>query len=315
MRSIIGPPTAISKDVQPPARKSRLADDLPHVACVEEPGPDDAVGTLWPTRRCSQAPIHPKLRTGVELRIKVQSSRLHRTVDFTTTEFSEMPKALKRISRITLRDQVLDSIRKAIIGGQFKASEKIPEEDLASQLGVSRTPIREAIRMLEQQGIVQVRPKEGTYIASFGSEEVKDGLQVRLVLEQLALRQSIERLSSHEWSEHCGRLQKLLDSMFDAAEKMDAVKSIELDIEWHTRMVDASRNQSLSRIWRLTGLSNFIWSLEYRQYPVSSDQLKAYAESHEGLLSVLRTGDQCACAEAIRLHSQTKFEHLDPESV
>ena len=224
-----------------------------------------------------------------------------------------MPICLKRISRIALRDQVLDSIRSAIITGTLKASEKIPEEDLAAQLGVSRTPIREAIRMLEQQGIVQVRPKEGTYVASFGSEEVKDGLHVRLALEQLALRQSIERLSSHEWRKLCDRLQELLDSMLAAAEPADAVKSIELDIAWHTNLIDASRNQSLSRTWRLTGLSNLIWSLEYRQYPVSSERLKAYAQSHERLLSVLRTRNQRACAEAVRLHSQEKFENLDPE--
>ena len=168
--------------------------------------------------------------------------------------------------------------------------------------------------MLEQQGIVRVRPKDGTYVASFEAEEVKDGLHVRLVLEQLALRQSIERLSSDEWSRHCGRLQKLLDSMFDAADKVNAVKSIELDIDWHTEMIDASRNQSLSRIWRLTGLSNLIWSLEYRQYPVNSEELKTYAESHEELLSVLRTRDQRACAEAMRLHNQAKFEDLHLEA-
>ena len=225
-----------------------------------------------------------------------------------------MPSGLQRISRIALRDQVLDSIRNAIIRGTLKASEKIPEEELATQLGVSRTPIREAIRMLEQQGIVQVRPKEGTYVASFGLEEVKDGLQVRLALEELALRQSIERLSGHEWSRHCDRLQKLLESMFDAAEEVDAVKSIELDIEWHDRMIEASRNQSLSRTWRLTGLSNLVWSLEYRQYPVTSEQLKAYAESHEELLSVLRTRDKSACGEAIRLHNRKKFQNLNPDS-
>ena len=225
-----------------------------------------------------------------------------------------MPRGLQRISRIALRDQVLDSIRNAIIRGTLKASEKIPEEELATRLGVSRTPIREAIRILEQQGIVRVRPKEGTYVASFGSEEVEDGLQVRLALEELALRQSIERLSSQEWSKHCDRLQKLLDSMFDAAEKVDAVKSIELDIEWHDRTIEASRNQSLSRAWKLTGLSNLVWSLEYSQYPVTSEQLKIYAESHEELLSVLRTRDQSACAEAIRLHNRRKFENLSPDS-
>ena len=65
--------------------------------------------------------------------------------------FPKMPQQLKKIVRIPLRDQILDSIKRAIITGKFRASEKISEEELAEQLGVSRTPIREAIRVLEQQ--------------------------------------------------------------------------------------------------------------------------------------------------------------------
>ena len=98
-----------------------------------------------------------------------------------------MPQQLKKIVRIPLRDQILDSIKRAIITGKFRASEKISEEELAEQLGVSRTPIREAIRVLEQQGLVEVIPEDGTYVTSFDSDQIKDGLHVRVALEQLAL--------------------------------------------------------------------------------------------------------------------------------
>ena len=84
-----------------------------------------------------------------------------------------MPQQLKKIVRIPLRDQILDSIKRAIITGKFKASEKISEEELAEQLGVSRTPIREAIRVLEQQGLVEVIPKDGTYVTSFIQTRLK----------------------------------------------------------------------------------------------------------------------------------------------
>ena len=117
-----------------------------------------------------------------------------------------MPQQLKKIVRIPLRDQILDSIKRAIITGKFRASEKISEEELAEQLGVSRTPIREAIRVLEQQGLVEVIPKDGTYVTSFDSDQIKDGLHVRVALEQLALKQSIERLSDSEWRKHCDYL-------------------------------------------------------------------------------------------------------------
>ncbi len=222
-----------------------------------------------------------------------------------------MAQILKKLTRVALRDQILDSIRKAIIRGQFKASEKISEEDLAAQLGVSRTPIREAIRILEQQGIVMVIPKGGTYVASFDSEEIKDGLYVRVALEQLALKQSFERLSDHEWSVHCGQLQKLLDSMNDAAEKNNSEKNIELDIEWHTNIIDAARNHNLSRTWRLTGLSNFIWSIEYRLYPLNAEDLKIAVERHEKQLGILLTRDPILCAEELQFHIMRKIKDID----
>ena len=110
-------------------------------------------------------------------------------------------------------------------------------------------------RVLVQQGLVEVIPKDGTYVTSFDSDQIKDGLHVRFALEQLALKQSIERLSDSEWRKHCEHLQDLVDQMLKAAKDFDAEKDAELDIDWHTAIIDASRNQNLSRTWRLTGLS------------------------------------------------------------
>ena len=77
-----------------------------------------------------------------------------------------------------------------------------------------------AIRVLEQQGLVEVIPKDGTYVTSFDSDQIKDGLHVRFTLEQLALKQSIERLSDSEWRKHCEHLQDLVDQMLKAAEDL-----------------------------------------------------------------------------------------------
>ena len=222
-----------------------------------------------------------------------------------------MSQRLKKIVRIPLRDQILDSIKRAIITGKFKASEKISEEELAAQLGVSRTPIREAIRVLEQQGLLEVIPKDGTYVTSFDSEQIKDGLHVRVALELLALKQSLERLSNLEWRNHCHELQKLLDLMFDAAQNLDAEKDAELDIEWHTTIIDASRNQNLSRTWRLTGLSHFIWSLEYRLYPLNQDDLLKHFERHKKLLHVFNEKNPEQCASELQYHIIRKIQDID----
>ncbi len=143
-----------------------------------------------------------------------------------------------------------------------------------------------AIRVLEQQGLVEVIFKDGTYVTSFDSDQIKDGLHVRFALEQLGLKQSIERLSDSEWRTHCEHLQDQFDQMLKAAEDFDAEKDAELDIDWHTAIVDASRNQNLSRTWRLTGLSHFIWSIKHRLYPLNQNDLLSHHERHQKLLYV-----------------------------
>src|SRR6202050_5101369 len=86
--------------------------------------------------------------------------------------------ALQPVKREALRDQVVKAIRDAIIQGRLRPGEKVPEGDLAQQLTVSRTPIREAIRVLEGQGLVEVNPKRGTYIAMPDRADAADGLAV-----------------------------------------------------------------------------------------------------------------------------------------
>ena len=165
--------------------------------------------------------------------------------------------------------------------------------------------------VLEQQGLVEVIPKDGTYVTSFDSDQIKDGLHVRVALEQLALKQSIERLSDSEWRKHCEHLQDLVDQMLKAAEDFDAEKDAELDIDWHTVIIDASRNQNLSRTWRLTGLSHFIWSIEYRLYPLNQNDLLSHHERHQKLLDVFIEKNPEKCAKELQHHILRKIQDID----
>jgi len=218
---------------------------------------------------------------------------------------------LEKLQKVSLREQILDAIRNAIIEGKFKAGEKIPEQELATQLGVSRTPIREAIRVLEQQGLLEIRPQNGTYVASLNKEESKDGLYVRAALEELAVCQALERLTAQEWDELCAQYQQLLVEGNNAAAKNDPVAAIDFDTKWHVLLVDAARNRSLSRAWRMTGAANLIWSFEFDLYPVDKDAFRAWVARHEELLDVFRGRDPDACAAAIRFHILRKAADID----
>ena len=85
-----------------------------------------------------------------------------------------------------LREVVFENIRKAIIEGVLKPGERLMEIQLSEQLGVSRTPVREAIRMLELEGLVVMLPRKGAYVANISKKDLMDILEVRVGLEGLA---------------------------------------------------------------------------------------------------------------------------------
>ena len=223
-----------------------------------------------------------------------------------------MDHRLGKIKIISLREQVITAIRDAIIEGKFKPGEKIPEQELAQQLGVSRTPIREAIRILEQQGLVVTVPKSGTYVTESNIEKIKEAIVVRVVIEQLALREAIEHLDDGEWGKFMNALEDILHRMQIASEDGDGVALTELDIDWHSQIVDAAHNQYLSWLWRSSGLQYLIWSPERSLYPLAKDKWwEVIYGRHKKLLDSLKSRNIEKCCAAIQEHIEQKYQDLD----
>jgi DNA-binding GntR family transcriptional regulator len=214
---------------------------------------------------------------------------------------------LQPLKREALRDQVVRAIRDAIIQGKLRPGEKVPEEDLAKQLTVSRTPIREAIRVLEGQGLVEVNPKRGTYIAMLDRGDAADGLAVRAALETLAVEEAIARLGEVDWSKFIGKLEEILQEMAQAVAANDAIRGVELDIEFHATLMEASRNRHLWRAWHAIGIPFLVWSPERELYPSSPPDL---VERHRQVLTAIQTYDPRISAEAIRLHLSRKLDDI-----
>ncbi len=221
------------------------------------------------------------------------------------------PSRLAPLARKNLSEQIIDAIRNAIVEGRFRPGDKIPEAELAEQLGVSRTPVREAFKLLEQQGLIEIRSKHGTYVASMNRAEAEDGLHVRAALEVLAVRQALQRLSTQEWDELCGRYEAMLQDAWRASDTADAVAGIEFDIAWHTLLVESAQNQALLRTWSMAGLSNLIWSFEFELYPLDDVAFKSWVLRHVEFLDVLRGRDPDACEEAVRSHILIKVADVD----
>lgn len=143
-----------------------------------------------------------------------------------------------------LREIVFEYLRNAILNGELEPGERLMELQLAQQLGVSRTPVREAIRKLELEGLVEMIPRKGAYVADVSIKDILDILEVRMFLEGLAAYFAAERMSDEEIDE----LKKISKKFEDEIVTMEKEEMIELDNKFHDMIIKGSRNNKLLQI-------------------------------------------------------------------
>ena len=119
---------------------------------------------------------------------------------------------------LPLRDVVFNTLREAILKGDLKPGERLMELQLASKLGVSRTPIREAIRMLEQEGLAVTTPRKGAEVAKMTLKDMEDVLEIRDALDELAVRIACQKISDEQLRQ--------LEDMKELFEKSDGLKVV-----------------------------------------------------------------------------------------
>ena len=143
-----------------------------------------------------------------------------------------------------LRELVFESLREAIIGGMLYPSERLMEIQLAEEMGVSRTPVREAIRKLELEGLVVMIPRKGAYVAGLSLKDIADVFEIRGALEGLAAELAAERATDEELE----AMERYLVKISEEIENGDLTKVVETDTDFHTLIYKASRNTRLSQI-------------------------------------------------------------------
>lgn len=152
-----------------------------------------------------------------------------------------------RLSPITLesyrplREIVFETIREAIISGVLKPGERLMEVQLAEEMGVSRTPVREAIRKLELENFVVMIPRKGAYVADISTKDVVDVFEIRSALESLAAGLAAERITEEE-------LEELKQILVQNGESQSLEEVIAVDTKFHDVLYKASRNERLVQI-------------------------------------------------------------------
>ncbi|MDI6600379.1 MAG: GntR family transcriptional regulator [Thermoanaerobacteraceae bacterium] len=143
-----------------------------------------------------------------------------------------------------LRDLVFEYMKESIISGEFKPGERLMEVQLASKLGVSRTPIREAIRKLELEGLVIMVPRKGAYVSDLSQKDILEVFEVRTALEGLAASLAAERMSNEELH----MLTNIMEKFRECVDKSDENGIIEADTEFHNLIFQTTRNDRLIQI-------------------------------------------------------------------
>ena len=145
---------------------------------------------------------------------------------------------------LALRDQVLAELRRRIVNGDYPPGQRLTEDRLAADFGVSRNPVREALRIVQAEGLVTMTPRRGAVVSTPDASTIADLFAVRASLETVAARLAAERATPDDVSE----LRALLEAARDATERVDLSRVTELNNELHLRVIAISGNPWLSSI-------------------------------------------------------------------
>lgn len=198
---------------------------------------------------------------------------------------------------LPLRDVVFKTLRQAILRGELKPGERLMEIRLANKLGVSRTPIREAIRKLELDGLVVMIPRKGAEVAEITEKSLRDVLEVRKVLEELSVELACDRITKEQIKE----LEKAAEEFKEILKSDDITEIAEADVHFHDIIYQAADNQRLTQLLSNLGEQMYRYRIEYLKNPDVHEKLLS---EHEEIIKNIRERKK---ESAVRI----MCEHID----
>lgn len=183
-----------------------------------------------------------------------------------------------------LREVVFTTLRQAILKGELPPGERLMEITLANKLGVSRTPIREAIRKLELEGLVVMIPRKGAHVAHITVQELNDVLEVRRGLEELAIRKACERITEEEVL----KLEKAADEFSMLVDSNNLMALAEADVRFHDVIYESTHNRRLVQILNNLREQMYRYRMEYLK---EADARRLLDNEHKDICRAIREKD------------------------
>lgn len=201
-----------------------------------------------------------------------------------------------------LTDHVYRAIKERIVAQQIEVGTRLRDEDLAAQLGVSRTPVREALIRLHRDGLVQIVPRSGTRVRTFTENDIEQIFDLRIALESLAIQKAISRISD----DAVARLRELHDKSEAALKSGNTRPALEFDHEMHAAVVDASGNARLQEF--MATINDYV--ALFRNLGARTPFHRGYTYRHREIVRALERRDSVAAVRALSEHIEKAKNEL-----
>ena len=202
------------------------------------------------------------------------------------------------LKRRVLRDDVAEYLMQAILAGSLNPGDKIVESKLARELSISQGAVREAIRDLIAQGVLETEPYKGTRIRTLSRAQLDDYYDVRTEIESIAVRWSIVKHQSRYLD--LAHLKSCVDNMAICVQNNDTTNMRKHDMAFHQAIVLAAHSESLAKAWN--SLGTYYWSYIAVHYDHAASLLPAQVEKHRTMYEAIAAADISAYAQCVRGH-------------
>lgn len=214
------------------------------------------------------------------------------------------PEGSTKLNPPSLVQLAADALRRMILSGELQPGDRLVEERLTERLGISRPPLREALRLLQQEGLIVIQPRRGAAVTALTEQDVHELLTLRSALERLAIELGVP-VTEPARLEPCRRA---LAAMEDCARNKDRAKLVEHAFEFHHSIVALAAHQRLERIYKSLQLQLLLcmaMNLYVREHEYES--LDEHVARHRHLLEVIEAGDPDAVLAELAVHGERSF--------
>jgi DNA-binding GntR family transcriptional regulator len=208
----------------------------------------------------------------------------------------------KTVDSTNLRDQTYDIIKNMIILREIEPGKKINEEHIAKEIQVSRTPIREALCRLENEGIVKIIPRRGAFVSDLTEMNVREILLIREVLEGLVVRLAVENMNEKTLE----KLRKAIEKVSTLPEKdRDLINYTRSEVDFHALLLSASKNQMLKNMMEIVNAHLQIIRLRTVVIP---ERAQRTVKEHQQIFEAIENGDAISAEKLMRKHVRSVRE-------